>query len=258
MTCRYSEDVGPESGRERYTRPPVKEALCALTFEPRPWSIASPGRLFERIQEKYPADPEQQHSRDFTVSPDQAQVSFGQRDARYLYRDAQGHLLIASQNQLSANAVVDDFDYEGWESLQSHFLDGFEKYRELFGPELLARRLSVRYINVLEIPEAEFDLNKYFTVAVPEVEQGRNLKGFLIQTESGLTQPGTGLILTFTNVESATQSSRFALDLEVYRDYAGGEPILVEELTTTSDLLHSIENVQFERLVTNDARELFR
>lgn len=252
---RYSLVVGKLGGRRHYPRPPVREALCSISFEPVQWTLASPGELFGVLKGDYPSAPEERLEPNFTVSEDA--VSVQQSVRRYLYQDAEGHLLFASSDQLSVNQVVTDANYEGWEALQSRFLQGVDAFSSVFSP-VEVHHVSVRYINIITIPQDEFDISTYFRIPLPDIQESTGLRDFLVRTESDLERLETRLRLTFASVPPLPQSptgTTIALDLEVHR-FLRDSPSTYDLSPITTEL-HELENGQFEALITDKTRELF-
>ena len=53
-------DVAPP---REYPSPPIVEVICQVTFaKPVPWSAATPGLLYGRIRDDYPAEPKTEQS----------------------------------------------------------------------------------------------------------------------------------------------------------------------------------------------------
>lgn len=258
VQTRYSRLVGNLGGRQHYPRPPVREALCSISFEPVPWTLASPGELFGVLKDEYPAAPEERREPNFTVSEDA--VSVQQSIRRYLYQDDDGHLLFASADQLSVNQVVTDSNYEGWEALQRRFLRGVRAFQSVFGANVNVHHVSVRYINIITVPILEFDLSTYFQIPMPNIQESAGLRDFLIRTESDLECLDTRLRLTFASVppfpSAQTAGTTIALDLEVHRLLR--ESTITDDLSPTTEELHDLENSQFEALITDETRELFK
>src|SRR4051794_6507629 len=67
-----AELIEPGFRRRQYERPPVAEAVARLQWrEAVPWNITTPGLLYERMRDAYPAEPKLQN---------QLEAEFGQED----------------------------------------------------------------------------------------------------------------------------------------------------------------------------------
>ncbi|WP_280434315.1 TIGR04255 family protein [Nocardia carnea] len=245
--------------RREYSSPPVVEAICQLTFDsPVEWSIATPGLLFAAVSKHYPASPKAQRQLATTMGPAAdtdggTELKFGQIAERFIYETAdQSRRLVASPESVSVNALP---PYEQWPSLKERFEHAIEIFTETVGV-FEASKLSLRYINRIEIPSRALKTEDYFNISVVATHQPEAwLTNFALRSESVNPENNVRTTYTFATQNEPGDCSPFILDIEVT---AHVEPnVTVDKMLTIIDELHSIENNEFESSITDQTRELF-
>lgn len=119
-------------------------------------------------------------------------------------------------------------------------------------------RLALRYINVIEIPEKMFELEKYLAEP-PKTPEGLPsiMEEFLSRVVIGFPEFDAKAIITQAPQPSTSPDvSSILLDIDVFR--------LVNLLPNSQDIwtilgkLRDLKNMIFEKYITGKTKELFR
>ena len=272
MPIDSNDDVGRRSGetvtagllrgelpRRNYDNPPVVEAAARFHWnEPMPWNLTTPGRLFERIKEDYPAEPQFQNSvqaelgltdgegaPNLQVTTGPQRVVFGNEDRT--------RLLIVGATDLSVHGLR---PYEGWESLEERLFSAFRSLKD-FVPNELITQLGLRYINRIEIPDSSIEIGEYMTISfsMPDGWPAR-ISAFLDRAEFVYPDGDSRISFTWATTESEPGGSAFIVDLDLVRDLK--EPTSVDEARAAISELKARETAAFESLIQDRLRGLFR
>ncbi|MDP3047380.1 MAG: TIGR04255 family protein [Chloroflexota bacterium] len=144
----------------RYQKPPVIEALCEFQFEPStPWDLTIPGLVYERIKGQFPKKrPAKALEVSVAAGPDGVRQSVLTTD-RMQFLQADGNALVqVAQDLLVVNQLK---PYPTWREFLPLIRQGFDAYEQVVDPKGV-RRVSLRYINRVEIPVSPLELADYF------------------------------------------------------------------------------------------------
>jgi uncharacterized protein (TIGR04255 family) len=245
--------------RREYAHPPIAEGIAQINFvRPLKWSVATPGLLWERLRDDYPADPEAQDQIAASVQVGDASagpnVAINRVEQRFLYRDAgRNRLVVANRASLSANSLP---PYEGWPNLRARFESAISALSETVPLEPV-ERVSLRYINRIALPGGRLDTDDYFNLDIRTANEGRaSFRSFIHRVESVLEDGATLVISTFATMQPSEEESPFLFDLDVQRN--GLNSTNVEEILQIADELKVIENREFESAIKDKTRELFQ
>jgi uncharacterized protein (TIGR04255 family) len=245
-----------------YPKPPISEAILQLRFgEPlQPWSVATPGRIFEKISRDYPAEPEIQQQVEASLQAEgldqqrSTTFAFNQGRQRILYKSADSkRLIMIAQDHIAASSLP---PYEGWE----RFSQRLRQARATIGTVVnfpKVQQVSVRYLNRIVINDAEaIETNDYFQIPIQTAEQGKaRLANFISRVES-VIDDATRVNCVFASLQSPPNEYAVLLDIEVVRIFE--EHITVSEAFKQLARLRRIKNSEFEASITDKARELFQ
>jgi uncharacterized protein (TIGR04255 family) len=244
-----------------YSNPPIEEGLCQMSFAtPVRWNVASPGLLFERLREEYPAEPQIQEQLQASFAaggsqPGSANFEMNRGKQRYLYRDETlTRLLLVNEDMLSVNSLK---PYEGWPHLRERITKAFDCVEGVLGRPTISA-VTIRYINKIVIPSpVPIDTDRYFTLSIHTAERGHAaLTSFIHRVESMLSDGRTGATSTFATLPAeAPEEPTFLLDLEFRRAFAEG--VTPERALQEADELKTLENAEFESCITDKTRKLF-
>ena len=249
----------PMAERRVYPNPPIVEGLVQFNFaQPIAWNVATPGRIFERIRDAYPTDPETigQLQAAFNAQPPSGVPDFTitQGSQRVVYKDQSGtRLLVVNDRSFSVNSLR---PYEGWESLANRMTDAIAALQDVLDMPNIGE-VTVRYVNQISIPRGG-QTEEYFAYEIRTARSGASyLNNFVIRVESslpdGITQAGT----TFASAQpQSEQVFPIILDIEFKRQLGEGVPI--SDAVNVAVELKQLENSEFESVITDNTRELFR
>lgn len=250
----------PMAEHRDYPHPPIAEALVQFTFgEPIAWNVATPGRVYERLKNEYPADPETQAMVQATLdvaasggtTPD---FTLSQGSQRVIYKDeSHTRLLVLNDRSFSVNSLR---PYEGWEKLSQRMAEAITSLQDVIEIANIGE-VSVRYINQIPLPRGHAT-EDYFAYEIRTVRSGSSyLINFVQRVESllpdGVTRAGTTFASTLPQTEDV-----FPLILDIEFKRSLGQMASIRDAVAVAEELKALENSEFESLITNKARELFQ
>ncbi len=210
----------------RYKKPPIIEALCEFRFEgSQPWDWTVPGLVYEKIREQFPKK-RQENILEIAIQPGQdkilQQMKAGVPKMQFL-RDDESALIQVGPDLLAINQLR---PYPSWLTFKLMILENMRVYREIAEPKAL-KRIGLRYINRIEIPNEKIQLDEYFQT-LPQVPRSipQDLQSFLLQIEVPYNDPSGRLRLIFGTAPAETSGNlAFMLDLDFYVFADGSPPI---------------------------------
>jgi uncharacterized protein (TIGR04255 family) len=146
--------------------------------------------------------------------------------------------------------------YESWEKHYPEAVNYLKEYQKSFG-ENPAKRVAVRFINLIKIPNTKVELNNYFNCA-PDTPKGiaSDLTSFLYRVVIAC-EPSINANITIapSNQVAIGSTADFLLDIDVYATY----PVPISgDLSNVFDKLHGYAENIFEAYVTDLTRELIK
>ncbi|GAA4296027.1 TIGR04255 family protein [Mycobacterium paraffinicum] len=245
-------DVAP---RRKYPNPPIVEVICQVTFtEAVSWSAASPGLLYARIRDDYPAEPNAQTAIEASVDGENGQLQVKRGGLRFVYSNSdQNRRLVANEDNLSVNALP---PYENWDSLATRFREALKAFRDEFGAFTPAA-VSLRYINRVIVPGESVRPTDYFNVPVVMAHQpDSRTRAFVSRSESISAETSIETTVTFASVAHAVEGeSAFMLDIDL--SIPAPSDADVDQMVELATVLHKWENHEFESSITDACRKLF-
>lgn len=198
--------------RAHYRNPPVVEVICEISFGGSGWDSAVPGMFYDRIRDRFPIKQELQQVRaQFTLGPaGQSSAGFLPGRAQMQFLNEEGDRLVRlSQDVLVLNKQRPYSHFEEWERDIHHLI---AVYREVAAPTVV-QSLSIRYLNVVNLPGPIVPLAEYFTVYPHLPASFENHGPFMVRFLL-MPEDGHELVVTFASApaESAATYS-FVLDL---------------------------------------------
>jgi len=201
----------------RYKKPPLIEALCEFQFEgSQPWDWTVPGLVYEKIHDQFPKK-RQESVLEIAMQPSQdkilQQMKAGVAKMQFL-RDDETALIQVGPDLLAINHLC---PYPPWQTFKTLILENVEVYRRIAKPMAL-KRIGLRYINRIEIPNEKRQLDKYFQT-LPRVPSSipQDLQSFLLQVDVPYDNPSGHLRLRFgTAPPGSSENLTFMLDLDFY------------------------------------------
>ncbi len=239
-----------------YSNAPIKEALIDIRIEPLG---ADQLNLIEgicaRVKEQYPKKKDRVHFEGTMSVGTQVGASAAQRQVGYVLESADSRFVF--QNCLDGFTFSILRPYGAWQELRDEARKLWALYREVLNPGRISR-VSVRFINQIDIPQNSIDYKDYFRTT-PEVSQDlpQSLMGFFMQLCFPVEQVKGVLVLTQASVPpTELNSNSVVLDINVYTEDA--EAFSTEErLWTAIEMMRNLKNEYFERSITDKTRALF-
>lgn len=149
-----------------YKNPPLIEALCEFQFEPdQPWDWTIPGLVYDKIKKEFPKKKQQKIlEMEFRAEQEISQTVKGGIGRMQFLREDESALVQVGPNLLVVNHLT---PYPTWNKFQEMIKNGLAVYNEVANPKAL-KRISLRYINRLKIPQSEVRIEDYI-LAVPTI-----------------------------------------------------------------------------------------
>ncbi len=242
----------------RYAKPPIREAMIVIQLElPERVGVEELGHLegvlpagYRLFQQRHEA---QGH---FHFEPGGAvSVAAQQKVAGFLYRSAdEKYVLQALRDFFLFSRLA---PYSHWEAFRDEARRVWEAYRRQMQPREL-RKLGLRYINQIDIPEVPGEVEQYFRVypATPP-ELAEPLTGLFMQFRCPQPSVRGELVLNQVLIPPAREGVvSIVLDIEV--DCIAEVPQSDAGLWQMLEQLRMRKNGIFEASITDRARELFQ
>lgn len=257
------ETVAP-SGRRRYRNPPIDEAVCEFHFHPGPdWDLTIPGKLHSALASEYNGKRSSQQSIDVGVEIKDDQPSnlrYGQRLSKVLlFTEDQTRAVGVGPDVLSVHMLrpyqrPEPPDGSGWDEFHPRIAAALKAYWEVAEPAGV-RRISVRYINRIVIPEPMVRIEDYLHSAVPLVPGlPDTVTNFMSRTDYRC-EDDAHLVLAHGTFTPPSGDVGFLLDIDVYWEPA--DLLSQTEALAKTDRLRALERDAFEAVITKAARKLF-
>lgn len=240
--------------RRIYKNPPVVEAVCSFQFQQdESWNLTIPGRLYERVKEEYPEEPEQQLFFQTDMETDtasaSAQLKVGGPSARVALKNG-SKIITISPNNLNIHSLA---PYEGWGSFYPRILRALQSYRTVVG-EVAIAEVSLRYVNRVFLPGKRIRFGDYFTVtqALPEDGFPGLITSFFDRMEVRY-EDSSKIAFTWTSEGDSADKIAFIMDFDLH---SAGE-VSFDNVPATLEDLREKERVAFESLIQDPLREIF-
>ncbi len=247
----------------RYKTPPIEEALCEFRFKSeRDWDLTIPGKVHTKLNE-YTGTPRQQ----MTVGLELAQKKGAPAQVRHseeldrvqLFTENNKRIVGVGPDVLSIHMLrpyqdAENPEHSGWKEFQPRISVALDAYWEVAEPTGV-HRISIRYINKIEIPQGRIEIEDYLKCALPSV-QGLpdHLNNFMSRVDYAY-ENNTRLVLSQGLVDAPLGSIALLLDLEVL--WENPDPVAKTEALEKAGDLRELEREAFETVITDNARRLF-
>ena len=230
-----------------------------MHFAPEDWDDKIPNKLYEKIKEDFP----KQQLREFreahvTVSEDNETTTTKVRvlpNWTVFLTESQDRLIQVSETILTFNQLPPYRPFSEW---KEYFFNAFSICKNL-APSRRIESVDVRYINRIEIPATEIDLEHYFTIMPTLPAAYGEIQGpFLIKCTIPQPDDNNFLMVNFQTTkqdETTEEIQPFVLDLHIR--------ILIDEKVDKVDIENLVEDAHtritraFEGSITDNLRQLF-
>lgn len=242
---------------KQYKSAPITEAVIELRLQPStPVDKAALRELAESLKADFPKQaPMQFLSMGIARQPDQTfQQSVSQSiiGVRLAKADDSRVLQIRQEGYAYSHMAP----YTDWDTFRTEALPLWKRYRELY-PEARLSRCALRYINRIDIPEAQIEIYDYFSLypKIPEALPQQDVIGMTLN----LQMPQKDLECV-ANVQQAISEPvkpgqiSFILDIDIFRLQI--ESWNDEEAWGFLEKLRERKNEIFEACITDRTRGL--
>jgi uncharacterized protein (TIGR04255 family) len=238
----------------KYKNPPIVEAVCEYRLtQDTPWDLTIPGLFYERVKDDF-SQREQRLVREdeLTIEPQGLQHQIRTTERILLFAPDRKMLIQLGPRLLVINALK---PYPGWEGFKPRIIKAWEALQQVVEVRGL-ERIGLRYINQIELPTQEVNLEEYFEF-YPFV--GKRLPQQMVFFILGAEFPYVGdrdrcrVQLT----PAAAKESKIAAILDI--DYFLARPRAIEmsEVLDWIEEAHSRVEEIFEGCITDKLREMF-
>jgi uncharacterized protein (TIGR04255 family) len=241
---------------ERLDKAPINEALIDFRVSlPKTVSIADLEKLHEPIKDRFPTKKARR----------QWQVELKQEENTHSTRDlgVDGFLFTSADKDAVVQFRMDGFTYsklrpyDTWDAMLKSAQPLWEKYRDFTKP-VEVTRIATRFINAIEIPETQFDLDDYFTAAPRMPKNVPDRLGDFFSRVAVIFQEeqATGIVHFVLGKSSQPNTTQVILDIDVFQEksFNSDDP----EIISTLNKLREIKNRIFFGSITDKAKELFK
>ena len=244
-----------------YSRPPVREAIIDIQIDALPDEflpkLKDCGTEFESL---YPKT-ETQYLGTLSMQVSDADMTSEQN------KQIRGYIFKSSDEKRCVQLRRDGFTFNllkpdpmaqwpGWQVLREEAHRVWGKY-VMAASTVEIKRLAVRYINQIVIPEGEIELLDYFTEP-PRIPGGlpQRLNRYFSRIEVNNPDPNALVIITQAPVPNRYQNQlTFTLDIDVIRERR--MPLDSFDLWRTLDHFRELKNTVFEASLHPKAKNLF-
>ena len=251
------------AGRRQYRNPPIDEAVCEFHFRPGlDWDLTIPDQLHEVLGSEYPGKQLHQSVEvEVEIKPDErSSLRYDQGQSKVLFFTGDERRAVGvGRDVLSIHMLRPYQDPEapeecGWDEFRPRIVTALEAYQSIAEPRGV-RRISVRYINRIVIPEPVVKIEEYVRCAPPTVQGLPDHMNSYISRTDYPWEEGTRLVLAQGSILSGSDEIGFLLDINAY--WETQEAVGQAEAMRRADRLRDIEREAFENVITDTARELF-
>lgn len=251
-------------GHRRYRNPPIEEALCEFHFDlGKEWDPEIPDMLRAELGDEYSGRPKRQNlvqvelavreGRPFELqhSERMERVQLITNDGTRVVGVGRDALSVHMLRPYQGTSASKD---SGWGELRSRIQQALDAYWKIAKPRGV-RRVGVRYINRIDIPENQVNFGDYLKCALPLVpELTGNVQEYFGRTELS-HDDGVRLILSQAKISGPIEHTNLILDIDVIweTDNAIEKDMAMEKMRDLSDR----ERAAFEAVITDHARALF-
>jgi uncharacterized protein (TIGR04255 family) len=226
---------------KQYNNPPLIEVVCEFQFEPSPEKIPYALLLAKFWKGKMKAAFPQAIQ---PTEPPKPRDRFASENGKTFVQIGENLLVV---NQLPP--------YYGWEQFEPVVVDCFREYARHWRP-LRVERAAVHYLNKIDIPQLEFNLDKYLNLLVlPPFPNKPVMNISASYTVCGARESDV-VVTTLRQLSSANpEGTSFLITWDYYTN--GGLPADTDQLQSWLGDAHDFQRELFVSTLTDECRKLF-
>lgn len=239
----------------KYKNPPAIEVLFEIYFSETQSNLTLFGDFYQKIKDDYPRQEQLRNiglEMNFTQQSVQAK-QLNQGNMMRFSKEDNSQLVQISEGLLTVNKLK---PYLGYEAFKENVQSVLHPYLEAAKPKY-SERIGMRYIDRIQIPEEDFELNKYFNFSLNFANKDfSTITGISFRVQLMPKHKEHQLLVTLNSVPSSVEGkSEFILDM--YDTFILHKEIDENSILTVLDNAHeNIEHV-FEAVITDSSRNLF-
>lgn len=241
---------------KKYKNPPIVEALSEFQFiSGQPWDFTIHGIFYEKINSEFP-DKQQQMGIGIRVKQEAGAIQhevLQSSDRMQFYRKDKTALVQVGPDLLTVNYLK---PYPTWEVFKPLILDNLNKYIAVAQPKGF-KRIGLRYINKIDIPEKQIELPHYFNY-YPHIPDGvpQTYDVLNVRVEIPHKEDRDRVLLTIVNtIPERPDVLSFLLDLDYVMILP--EKVAIEQAGEWLEQAHEVIEETFEACITDKCRNLF-
>lgn len=250
-------------GRRRYRNPPIEEALCEFHFDPsEEWDLTIPGKLHTALGDEYSGKPRHQNEVQVGITVQDGKPAALQHDEGLkrvlLVTNDDTRMVgigrdVVSIHMLRPYQGTADPSEGGWDEFRRRIQRTLDAYWKVAEPNGV-RRVGIRYVNRINIPQESANLEDYLRYTLPDVPELPNrVRQYVSRTEF-VYDDEVRLILSRANIPNAN-SIQILLDLDVI--WQTETAIGKSDSVKMAQDLRDRERAAFEAIITDKSRRLF-
>jgi uncharacterized protein (TIGR04255 family) len=254
----YPSPIEQNMPSTKYKNAPIVEALCELQFNlpdsPSSHMLTMIGKMQGALGGEYSGAPREQRMRNVTLGADISAVEQTDTLFRVHLPSADNKRLIGlGTDALTINILP---PYLSWEDdFRPRIMAALDAYWSIANP-LSVKRVGIRYINRIVVPETPTDFTKWFTSPGLTAKVARAKLTHFVHADESKLDDGTKIIVNhLTTASELSNTTTFILDI----DTAWDESVIDrrEAIDVKIDALHAIVGDVFEALIRPATSELF-
>lgn len=251
--------------RRQYRNPPIKEAVCEFRFGPKQdWDPLLPGKLQQALGNAYTGQALEQRAVSIGLQTHEdrpADLKYGEGVVNIQLATDNGKRRVGvGRNVLSVHMLhpyqlPDEHGRTGWDAFVPRIEKALSAYWGLVQPDGV-KRIGIRYINEILIPEEDVEIGDYIRDALPHGHEiPVNLEGFICRVEYAYVADNARLAVSQATLNAPEGHTQILLDLDVIWEF--------DELISQGDALAKAKDLRirereaFEAFITNKSRDLF-
>lgn len=241
---------------KKYNNSPIIEALCEFQFdEDVSWDLTLIGLIYDKLKDYFPK--KQQLQLDLALATViQANQQIGSVPMIPLVRftdNDEKKLVQIGQNLLTVNHLK---PYESWEEFSPFIEKGIEAYYEIARPKGF-RHIGVKYINRIEVPRANINLEKILRVRplIP-FDLPQDIETFLIGINLPYEKEKDTLRIQVGTV-NPDAPDMIVVVLEISYIFAKPDEITLKDVAKALETAHKHVENAFEICLTDELKQTF-
>lgn len=233
----------------KYKNPPIIETLCEFRFgSDTNWDFTFPWILYGKLKKLFPKPVQE-----FFINATGEEKLLLQPEIRAKLKSEDEKTLIQIEPDLfSVNHLN---PYTSWNQFKPLIEKAAQEYCSIIKPKEI-ERISLRYINRIEIPKETIELEDYFRI-YPSVskELSHNFNSFIVGVQIPYENLRDILKIELAQATSKTNSVALMLDLQYFLTKA--QEFQINNVVDWIETAHNHIEESFEACISDNLRQIF-